>query len=304
MKLWDVESGKELHTLIPDQAAREVLFFDGGKKILATDHFSFTIFEVATGKRLAKYHRSGSPVPLGMMPDGKKLLISKNNRLELWEPFSGKVVKTFLGETNPNVGTAISWNSKWALVPCLPHQRPAITLQLWDLSTGEIKLSFGPKDRMTGPAAISPNGKLAVAQRVEFKGEVPDKATLALLEMPSGKVVRTFPAGGSLLAFSSDGKELVGVDSLHLRRWNVETGELIWSESMPTNTGVFALSPDGSRVFMSFASSNSEDWEYRALEIWDGVRGEKIRKLKIDKNWIYGEGKWFLEPGNDPFSNK
>src|SRR5579864_2291354 len=87
IKLWDVETGQELHTFIPDDEPVEVFFFDGGKKILASDETSVTIFDVASRKKEAKYLRGGRP--LAMFPDGKNLLVfteDNGGALELWDP--------------------------------------------------------------------------------------------------------------------------------------------------------------------------------------------------------------------------
>src|SRR5216683_3111781 len=49
MRLWEVETGKLLHTFWLDEPAMDVFFFDGGKKILASDYASVKIFDVASG---------------------------------------------------------------------------------------------------------------------------------------------------------------------------------------------------------------------------------------------------------------
>lgn len=290
MKLWDVESGKELHTFPLEESANSVFFFAGGKKIVSSTWGYIEVWDVAKRTRDGKYLKGGQP--LGIMPDGKKLLvftdtIQQDRALELWDLFSGELFRKFPGETDPRSLAAISSDGKWALVPTIRHATkfgkidPA-TLQLWDLSKGKVKLSFGPENRMFGPVSFSPNSKLAVAQRAAYKEDgTSDLSSLVLWEVPNGKVVRVwkrFPQ--SLVGFSPDGKELVAVDGFDLRRLFVETGKILWSISLPNKKerDIFVLSPDGSRLF-SGGGASKYDLRYLRLEIWDAVQGKRIHKL-------------------------
>jgi WD40 repeat protein len=296
IKLWDVESGQELHTFIPDDQPTEVFFFDGGKKILASDEASVTIFDVASRKKEAKYLRGGRP--LAMFPDGKKLLVfTEDNRgeaLELWDPLTAKVLQRFPGGNNPNKGTIISPDAKWALVPCGSNTQ-GIFLQLWDLSKGQVKFSFLRKDPFIKPLGFAPDSKSWIGEILEEKTEEePEPSALYLFEVPSGKKVRVLERSShqrSIAGFSPDGKQFVAVDPGRFRRLIVETGQILCYPPIyhQSERQVFVLSPDGTRLFMGGGADMSSSFEYLRMEIWDAVRGEKTHQLLVNRNWIYDE---------------
>jgi WD40 repeat protein len=313
MQLWDVESGKLLHTFWPDERAHRVFFFDGGKKIFASDYTSVRVFDGATRAMLARYQWDAWP--LGMMPDGKQLLaFTKHDMdysLELREAATGKVIRKFRTNTLPKLEppfVSVSSDGKLALVPC-GHGKKGIdedtTLQLWDLSKGEVKIAFDRKRNLIDPLCFSPDEKFALAQWVEEWSPVgKHKFSLVLLETATGKVVRKFesPSNGTqLVAYSQEGKELVILDvflrpvetesatfaqGAQLRRLQIKTGKESWSVLIKTNDEtlpVSVFSPDATRLFVgngtTLSSLKGHDVDRLQMEIWDAVKGKKLHTL-------------------------
>jgi len=252
IQLWEVDSGKLLHTFQVDRPAETLFFGQNGKKLLACNTDQVTIFDVASGQRDAQHQLGG--FPLAIMPDGKKLLLyshidnETDKILELWDPFTPKLLKKFSGTTYPRGGAAISPDGKWALVPCTPHRinkgtnkgpiDPTI-LQLWDLSKGEVKFSLvgiqkgdatsyeiwdakgklktslRASDVMNQPLAFLPDSKHVIATHHDREQGGKDKFSLRLWNITDMKPVRTvarFSDGLRLIGFSPDGKELVILD--------------------------------------------------------------------------------------------
>ena len=245
MQLWEVETGKMLHTFRLDKPGMDVFFFDRGKKILTSDYGSVSIFDVASRTLDGKYLRDG--MPLAMMPDGKRLLVYTNeegNRaLELWDALTAKPLRKFSKEIDPRSRAAISPNGKWALVPSHRHATktgqidPSI-IQLWDMSKGEIEFSivalqkgdlvsfelwdtkgkvktfFGADNPISEPVAFSADSKYFAAEYFDRQKKPEEKYSIRSFEVPSGKLVRTLAVslGDHLLGFSADGKELVVLD--------------------------------------------------------------------------------------------
>jgi WD40 repeat protein len=182
IQLWEVESGKLLHTFQVDKPAEALFFGQNGKKLLACHLDKVTIFDVAAGTKDS--HNQLGGIPLAMLPDGKKILLyswidnEPDRVLELWDPFTPKLLKKFSGTTYPRGGAAISPDGKWALVPCIPHQaKPGpldpTVLQIWELSKGEIKHSLVgiPKGDATSYEIWDAKGKLKTSLRMSDANE-------------------------------------------------------------------------------------------------------------------------------------
>jgi WD40 repeat protein len=300
IQLWEVDSGKLLHTLEVDNPAKALFFGQNGKKLLACHNDQVTIFDVGSGTKDADNQLGG--IPLAMLPDGKKLLLYSDSRaLELWDPFTAKLLKKFSGTSHAGADAAISPDGKWALVPCIPHQAkpkpidPTI-LQLWELSNGKLISSFGLESKLQRPLAFFPSSKYAVAQRLdEMRPDGNHNYSLVVLKIPSGKVTRSLEGplrGRQEVAFSANGKEVVVCDEPgpkpsfhppHLRRLEVESGKELWNVELPLSKEgegvmVCTFSADGSRFFRARAGGG---WDISrlGLEIWDGVAGKKLRDL-------------------------
>jgi WD40 repeat protein len=303
IQLWEVDSGKLLHTF---QVHSPALFFgQNGKKLLACHLDKVTIFDVAAGTKGAQNALAG--IPVGVMPDGKRILLYSDDagerELALWDPFSPKLLKKFSGTTYPAPGTAISPDGKWALVPCTPHQvKPRAidptVLQIWDLSNGKLSCSLERETKLQGPLAFFPSSKYAVAQRLdELRPDGKDHYSLVVLEIPSGKMNRVLEKPSRSrqeVGFSDNGKQLVICDEPgpkpsfappNLRRLEVESGQELWNVELAIKEEregvmVSALSSDASKFFRG--SGEEFDINKLRLEIWDAVAGKKLRDLKSD----------------------
>jgi WD40 repeat protein len=313
MQLWDVETGKLLHTFWLDKAAIDVFFFDGGKKILTSDYGSITIFDVAKGARDGKYIRGG--IPLAIMRDGKKLLVYTDDdgqrAIELWDPFTAKVLQKLPTKSQPNSSpAAVSPDGKWALVACSGQ----IIAQLWDLSRGEVQFSlvglqkgdepiyqlwdhkgkvkktFAEADVLGHPVAFSPDSKTLVAAHINGREEPGrEKFSLRLWEIETVKALRTlarFSEGIGLMTFSPDGKELVLFTEKHLRRLQFPDGKQLWSVPLSLDR-ISIFSPDATRLFLgggvTYSSLKGNDVDTLRLEIWDAVHGKKLRNLTRER---------------------
>src|SRR5207253_9341982 len=117
MKLWDVESGKEVHTFWLDAPPGPVFFFEGGKKILAVRQ----IWDVARRTYERKFSADGCS--LEVFPDGRKFLFldRSTETLKIWHAFTAKLLGSFPAAVASGKGTKISPDGNWALIPNWSH---------------------------------------------------------------------------------------------------------------------------------------------------------------------------------------
>jgi WD40 repeat protein len=118
--------------------------------------------------------------------------------------------------------------------------------------------------------AVSPDARILAT---------PQGQNVELWNIRTGKLIRRFHAdkeGVYALAFSPDGKTLVsGGDDLHLRLWDVETGELKWNVGPPIAywSTLLAFTPDGRKIV---ASRPPDDW----ISIFDASDGKRLHNLQ------------------------
>jgi WD40 repeat protein len=104
--LFDLATGKKLHTLNGHKSFVRFLVFSGDGKILATAGYDEApiLWDVATGKLLRKLSFLGvvNPASLAFSPDGKTLAVGdRRSSLGLWDVATGKRISTF---TTPFAG--------------------------------------------------------------------------------------------------------------------------------------------------------------------------------------------------------
>src|SRR5262249_47746756 len=106
VSLWDVESGKKLHDLLPPTADNRALFGGIFKFILRATGVAFS-------------------------PDGELLVVNTHNVVRQWDVASGKEVGPRTGHVGPVSAVAISADGKTVLSRGADH-----TYRRWDAVSG------------------------------------------------------------------------------------------------------------------------------------------------------------------------
>src|SRR5262244_4033114 len=231
VKLWDVATGKVLHT------------FTGHSGLVGSVAFSPYVKKPGFDLR-------------GFTPTA--LSASHDRTLKLWDASSGTELRTFTGNALPNsvAHTALS-------VAFLPDGRIALSggaegeLKLWEVATGK-ELQTITVDDSVYAVALSPDGLIALSA---IGGE-----TLKLSEVTTGRELRTFRGHAAQVysvAFSPDGRTaLSGSDDMTVKLCEVATGkELRTFSGLSERVSSVAFSPDGRT-----ALSGSFD---KTLKLWD-----------------------------------
>ena len=176
-------------------------------------------------------------------PDGRLVLTgsrnlygSENTPPQLWDASTGNLLRTFSGVIGSVESAAISPNGQSVLIASTDQTPETFhyyhTMQLWDISTGDLLHTFsGHTDAVTS-VAFSPDGRVVLTGSEDETARLWDAitgdlcASSAAIHMLCGSV-----------AFSPDGRYvLTGSDDQTARLWDANTGDLL--RTFSGHTGV------------------------------------------------------------------
>ncbi len=240
IRIWDTRTGRCLHTLQVDP-----------KKLASVK---------APGKLPGHI---GGVQAVTFSPDGKLLASGgRDNRVCLWNPQTGKCLRTLKGHTDIVSSVAFSPDGK------LLATTGGYTIRIWNPTSGECTKTFEEHECYVGSLAFSPDGKL-LASTSGGKVRIRDTQT--------GKSLQVLKAPGEFsihsAMFSPDGQLLVTMLSgLRACLWDLKTGKAIYDKSRGYWVNSVKFSPDG-RVLASVGSGGM-------VEIWDRRTGKRLNNLQ------------------------
>jgi len=255
VKLWDVATGKLLHTL-PEPSLSVV--FTADSKTLANGGKEIKLWDVATGKASRKIDHPA--FYLAITQDGKKLASAiyggkPNERktqweMTIWELPAFKETKRFHGEGTIE-DLVFTTHGKNILVQSQDDGTLQRRVVQYETATGkEVKYLAGD----VWCLALSADGKdLAIGDR-EGQISLRDlhntgrrRAKIKAAELPSPEVApEAFPLQFYGLAYSPDGKLVAAAIRDAVKVFEVESGKLLAElKSEAYATGPVAFSPDG-----------------------------------------------------------
>ena len=310
LKVWDVESGRELRTLEghTDAVHGVALSGDGRIAVSASGDETLKAWDVESGTELCTLEGHFAAVTaVAISEDGKRAVsASSDNTLKVWDVETGSELNTLLGHTDIVYGVAMSGDRRRAVSASLDQ-----TLKVWDLEGGgELRTLSGHSDIVYG-AAMSEDGQRAISASsdrtlkvwdvetgaelrtleghagvvrgvaVSFDGRravsASEDRTLKVWDVDSGRELRTLQGHSAIVysvAMSRDGRRAISASrDKMLKVWDLESGrDLRIIEGHSRAVTAVAVSGDGRRIV-----SASED---QTLKVWDVESGQELRSLK------------------------
>lgn len=267
IRLWDVESGKELRTI---RNSADALAFSPDGKILASAGYGYTVefWDVASGEKLRTLNGHSSTVEsISFSPDGRTLASgSLDSAIKIWDVATGKVLKTLTGHLNFVRSVIYSPDGK-----TLISGSGDKTIKFWDVATGEeLKILTGHTSPINS-VAISPDGKTLASGGDE---------AIKLWDVASGKELKTFersPSYKQQVKFSPDGKMLVsGGDVVKL--WDIESGKELRTLTQQPSSNSIAFSPDGKTLASGYIDNSLTSVNLNnTFKLWEIATGKEIR---------------------------
>jgi serine/threonine protein kinase/WD40 repeat protein len=83
IRVWDVETGKELRRLAHGEGVSDLAIFPDGRRVLATSGDASIVWNLETGRQVRRISRTASSVAVS--PDGRRALFGKDTAVWLWD---------------------------------------------------------------------------------------------------------------------------------------------------------------------------------------------------------------------------
>lgn len=289
IRVWDVKTGKELHTWKgPSSFTCVVRFSPDGKTLAAAGYESGTgnaiyRFNLATGKELPRLagHATGGVRRLLFTPDNKRIVSGGfDGFVRVWDVESAKEVRSFKTETGTVYGLALS-----------PDGRTVATagrdgLRVWDVATGREQPHDAMNKHNCVAVTFSPDGKMIASG---------DNTSVTVWELATGKDVMTlkgFKGEVSYLIYSADGRTLFtsSYDKM-VRMWEVRTGRMVHEvEAHGGWVWGLALTSDEKRLASCSVDGHLKVWELSGLNRPSGTAA-RLSKEEVDAHWKELAGK-------------
>jgi len=241
-RIWDAETGKELHTLATRITGNVMFAFSpDGKRLLTSDNGT-TLWNAETGAALFTLKGiTGHINMIAFSPDSQRILTAgADGCARIWDAHVGNELFAFKGHNGPVVYAAFSADGKRIVT-----SSGDATAKIWNPTgdTGMRVLANNPRGIST--AAISPDGTRIVSAGNDKIAHLWDSRTGKELFPLDGQ-----PVGVGAAAFSPDGRRVAlgGQDGI-TRIWDALSGEKLREfPKQPASIYAIAFSPDGRRV--------------------------------------------------------
>lgn len=250
LELIDLTRAKVIRRTVPYvfmeryQPALVALGLSPDKKIAYAQAFdaSMHAYDVATGKVLWVIGDWDHKVnKAAFSPDGSQLLLTRGtNDYTLHDARTGKelrAIKLEKGDWDGDTHTILLGDRKRVL-------GAGVGFRLWDLATGKVIRTFGPRNWSATAIAASPDGRF-----VALPANDSNSKAISLWDLETGKEIRRFEGHNKpvdSLAFSADGKILRTAAQDHtIRSWDVATGRQLTTTVLMPDGDWLCWTPEG-----------------------------------------------------------
>ena len=261
VRLWDVQSGNE--------------------RMLAEDQIKDRQYNTVAGVGLSPDSKTVA-APAGGRFEGERWF----NWLVLWDAETGKI-RHKLAHFLEVRALAFSRDSKMVASGTGGNAGEDFeTVKLWDMQSGKLLRTLTTTNKEAVKVAFTPDSKLLAAVLYQ---SVPLAPAEVVLWDPAEGLSQTLPdsEGIEAIAFSSDGKVLLGAARNKLRRWDATTGKIIEGPDLKTDFtdkswSAYAFSPDGKTLAISGRQAD----EYLNA-VYDVKTAKRVKTLAGCKGHIW-----------------
>jgi WD40 repeat protein len=222
VRVWDVESRKQLHLLRHDRQGITTLVFQPTGKAIVSAGTSLAVWDLGTQKAEVLLTKNNQTImALAFSPDGNFLAFGGTEKIvQIMDMRSRKIWGTFDCKSGYIRRLVFLPNKKAVAVAC------GEVIQIWDVETGKKVNSLEGHQSSLRALALSPDGKTLASGSWD--------GAIKLWDLQKNKEIQSLlrhKGTAYALAFSPDGKHLVSGGG-----WYDQSGELmLWKILKTTN---------------------------------------------------------------------
>ena len=262
VRVWDTNTGKELTTLTGHPAPiNHVVFSPDGQRIASTAYGGQSRIWDPSEDRESKVLKGGHTAlvrDVVFTPDGKRLIsASMDKTIKVWDVSTAKEITTLSGHEGVVWSVAISPDGRHIVSGSRDK-----TIRTWDIDSGEQVKKITGHDGDVFSVVFSPDGK-----RIASVG-----SDVRVWDAKTGEEVMTLPMGGTVIAYSPDGRRIVSGSSRVVKIWDATTGKELRILSGHKNTvRSISFTPNGKRIITGGYDAT--------VRIWDAETGDELTVL-------------------------
>ncbi|WP_181154211.1 hypothetical protein [Nostoc sp. 'Peltigera membranacea cyanobiont' N6] len=253
LKLWDLATGTEIHTLGHTSWVTQVVLTPDGQWAISRCHDgSLRLWDLEKGQEKFILNTSTFSHILSGNPQKFWILSPNKQQLQLWNLIDGQKlyeISLNIGAVKASTGTP---DGKWALFGLESGE-----LKLWDLKiNAEVYTLAGHKDTITS-VAITPNKQWAISSS--------DDQTLKLWDLNIAKeriTLKGHTKGISKVIITPCGQLALSISSDGLKLWDLKRGIEKQTLTQQFSTTV-AITPDLTRAISGFGIGTLKIWDLK-----------------------------------------
>jgi WD40 repeat protein len=272
IKLWDLESGKELRTITGIGGSVNAVSFspDGKTLIHGAEDKTIRIWDAETGRAVRTINGHTDYVnEARYSPDGKRIASCADDKLiKIWDAATGREIRTLSGHTDMVGVIAWSPDGKRIASGSIEEEK---TIRIWDAESGRVLQTIPGQGGRIMSLAYSPDGKKLASCAAE-------EPALKIWDAVTGRQIRSIPIEDGApysLAWSPDGKRLaVGYNygkSAYIYIFDAETGAEIHDIRVGGVPQSLTWTPDGRRII---TACNFNDTKF--IKVFDALSGKEL----------------------------
>jgi WD40 repeat protein/uncharacterized caspase-like protein len=334
IRLWDVESGRELRALHGHKNWVKSLAVNRNGELLASGSNDRTVklWNVSSGREIQTLGGHGGPVEAVLFSPDDRWIISgsTDNTIRVWDAGSGREVQTLKGHASGITALAISPDGK-----TLASGSGDNSIKLWDTANWSPLRTLNKHLKKITTLTFGRDGKSLLSGS--------DDGLLVLWELAGGRDLRTMKySSRTILAtgFTSDEEVLATSADGMMVFWDAKTGKQkravpgdsevgallfaclsndggLMASSMgdrlvelrsPTNGKVLRTLESRAASFLSVAFSHDGRWlaagtNDRTIRVWQIATGREMPRLAGHKGWVTAvafspDSRWLASASN------
>ena len=280
IKIWEVTSGKELHTLFGHlDAISSVSFSEDGKYLFSCsyDHTA-RVWDVFSGNELHKLQFASNIVTASFNKGGNYILtLSEDSVAKLWDFAKGKELHKLQSNLDKVISASFSQDGKY-IITALSDS----TARIWDIASRKETQKLLNTNNFES-VSFSEDGKY-ILTITTVSDDTSETSYYGVWEVANGKELYKLRHNKFLSmissTFSSDGRYMMDAVDNFVKIWEVASGKVLHILQHTDVLESSSFSPDG-----KFILTRSID---NTLRIWDVSNGKELRKIE-DKNEVISE---------------